>query len=335
MSRNHDRPPLFDSRAREVRVGAMVIVACALFVALLGVVSGATLTSERQVYTLRFDQSVKGMVVGSRVNFQGVPIGAVQDIRFDRGETTVEIEVDPTRAELQSVVRAHLDRAIVTGQVTIELEGWQSGAPRLPPGALIQTVPNPIQALAMDLPELAAAATAALTTAQRVLARAERTLADDNLARLDRTLSAAEGVVTELPARVAALDAELRGTLGALRDVAAAVGSAVEGIGPAATRATDELAVTLQRAEAALAGLDRLAAGGDVLGDDLGRVAREVERLLAQNQQAVRTLLVEGRDAMRELRSLARQLRAAPSSLLFGVEADEPEIPARPRGGER
>jgi phospholipid/cholesterol/gamma-HCH transport system substrate-binding protein len=331
---------------REIRVGVFVTVAIGLFIALLGVVSGASFSRERQVHQLRFDESVKGMVIGSRVNFQGVPIGAVTDIRFDQGDTMVEIEVDPSRAELQTAVTAHLDRAIVTGQVTIELEGWESGAPPLTPGAEIETVASPIRALAMDLPNLAMAATSALAAAQRVMERAETALDDRNLAALATTLNGARTVTEQLPGQLQSIDCTLRETLSgvdaALRETLdearGTIGElrrSVARLGPSAEAAVTRLETTLVRAEGALGSIGALADAGQQLSANASRLAGEGERLLAHNQHTVRTLLVEARDAMRELRSLARQLRSAPSSLLFGLESGEIDVPARPGGGER
>lgn len=322
---------MMDTSKRELRVGIFVVAVVGLFVALMGVVSGATLTGERISHTLRFEETVKGMVVGSRVNFQGVPIGAVTDMRFDAGTTLVEIEVDPQKAELQAVTRAHIDRALVTGQVTIELEGYQPGGVALVPGAAIPVHPNLMQELALDLPEMSAAGTQALRSAQQVLDRFALLLDDQTIEAARAAAAGLARTASELPERVAAIEAETRSTLAEVRALVAETRGAVEQVTPEIEGSAGDLRAALQRADAALVAIEHVAGGAEVLREDLSLVAGEAERLLSQNQQAVRGLLIEARDAMRELRGLARQLRATPSSLLFGIENQEIDVPRRGR----
>ena len=70
---------------RRFRVGLLVLGAGALFVALLTFVVGKGVASNTVAYYILFDDNVKGMALGSKVNFQGVPIGSVSDIRSAPG----------------------------------------------------------------------------------------------------------------------------------------------------------------------------------------------------------------------------------------------------------
>ncbi len=325
---------MVDRAGKEIRVGLFVALTLVVFVALVGVVSGSSLRRERALYRVRFEESVKGMVPGARVNFQGVPIGAVRDMRFDDGGTLVEIEVEPGKAELQTVTRARLDRAWVTGQVTIELEGYEAGAAELVPGAMIDAVGNPIDQLAASLPEVIARVDQTLVTTQRVLHRAEQVLSADNLVRIERGLAAAETTLVALPQTVAELRGEARETLAAGRSLFARTEAALEHLEPALAEAAGsvdrsvdrgvaELAETLVTARRSLVAVEELA-------HRVQGMADAGERLLGSNQQPVRAFLAEARDAMRELRVLARQLQVAPSGLLFGVDAEEITVPASP-----
>jgi ABC-type transporter Mla subunit MlaD len=84
------------SHGRRFRLGLYVLGSGALFVAMLGFILRNGLHGDRATYYILFRENVKGMVIGSRVNFQGVPIGAVHDMRFQDGQTMVELSVDPT-----------------------------------------------------------------------------------------------------------------------------------------------------------------------------------------------------------------------------------------------
>ena len=86
---------------RRLRLGILALVAGCAFFGLLAFVLQGALGDERVSYFIVFEENVKGMVIGSKVNFQGVPIGMVQDIRFQGGKTLVELSVDPTRARCE------------------------------------------------------------------------------------------------------------------------------------------------------------------------------------------------------------------------------------------
>ena len=140
--------------SRRFRLGLFVLGAGSLFVALLAFILQNSLNVERATYFIVFQENVKGMVAGSKVNFQGVPIGVVRDIRFQDGKTVVELRVDPSRATIQDVTTARMDRLLVTGQVTIELEGYGAKGRPLPPGSFVQTKGDPLSSLTGSIPEV-------------------------------------------------------------------------------------------------------------------------------------------------------------------------------------
>ena len=142
------------SRSQQFRVGLMVLASVVTFVGLVLFILGSSLQGEVQRYYILFSENVKGMVIGSKVNFQGVPIGRVTDIRFRSGNTMVEVSVDPSRAVIQNVTVARLDRLLVTGQVTVEFEGYRPDARELPEGAVIPARANAIRELTTGLPDV-------------------------------------------------------------------------------------------------------------------------------------------------------------------------------------
>ena len=127
--------------SRRLRLGILSLIAGTAFLGLLGFVLQGALKDNRVNYYILFEENVKGMVVGSKVNFQGVPFGMVSDIRFQSGSTLVELSVDPTRAVIQDITRARLDRLLVTGQA----EGDEAVPEALPPAkpSFAPTGPSP------------------------------------------------------------------------------------------------------------------------------------------------------------------------------------------------
>ncbi|MCA8949444.1 MAG: MCE family protein, partial [Planctomycetes bacterium] len=166
--------------ARRFRLGLFVLAAAGLFVVLLGFVLEGTLSNQRATYFIMFEENVKGMVVGSKVNFQGVPVGVVGDMRFQDGKTLVELNIDPTRASVQDVTKARMDRLLVTGQVTIELEGYEETGRPLPPGSVIQPKVDPMSSLKATIPEVVDHAAGVLQRLEGVVAAAEDLLSPAN-----------------------------------------------------------------------------------------------------------------------------------------------------------
>ena len=180
------------STNRRFRLGLFVLVSGGLFVALLAFILQSSFTAVRADYFIVFHENVKGMTLGSKVNFQGVPIGVVSDMRFQKGDTLVQVRVDPTRADIQNVTRARMDRLLVTGQVTVELEGYGPEGKSLPPGSSIEPKEDPIHALTASLPDFVTQASGVLTRVDATFARLEQLLGDENQAHVSAILATAE-----------------------------------------------------------------------------------------------------------------------------------------------
>jgi paraquat-inducible protein B len=68
-------------RSNPTLIGAFIVGAVALIVIGLLVFGRGQLFTEKRTYVLYFDGSVKGLNVGAPVDFQGVKIGSVTDIK--------------------------------------------------------------------------------------------------------------------------------------------------------------------------------------------------------------------------------------------------------------
>lgn len=252
---------------RRFRLGLFVLVTGVLFVALLGFILQSSFNAVRADYYIVFHENVKGMVIGSRVNFQGVPIGVVSDMRFQKGNTLVTVRVDPTRADIQNITRARMDRLIVTGQVTVELEGYGPEGKSLAPESHIEPKEDPIHALTASLPDFVQQAGSLLVRVDATFQRLEQMLGDENQARVSAILASAE-------------------------------------------RATRMLA--------------------DSTVPEATTLMHEATAWATSMRRPAQTALASLRTTLEEVRALARQLKLAPDSLLFGVRPM-----AAPSGGER
>jgi phospholipid/cholesterol/gamma-HCH transport system substrate-binding protein len=295
--------------SRRFRLGLFVLGAGAMFVALLVFIMQSSFDRKHNRYFIMFTENVKGMVIGSKVNFQGVPIGVVADMRFQDGKTLVELTVDPSRATIQDLTRARMDRLLVTGQVSVELEGYEGGGKALPPDSFIQPKEDPLNSLKASLPEVVAQAAMVLQRLDRVLANAEAVLGAPNqeriasiLAHADRT---AQALAQETMPEVHALLADARRTM-----------QSAEGTAQAATQSAEAVV-------AAVASVARIEA-------DLHGLLRESTAIVTGVRGPALATFSGVRSTLDDLRGLLRQLKLAPNSLLFGINQ-----PASPTGGAR
>lgn len=308
----------------------MTVVAV-VFSGLMLFIVGSAMNSVWTTYNVVFAENVKGMVIGSKVNFQGVPIGSVTDMRFVEGCTSVELRVDPRKATVQDVTTARIDRLLVTGQVTIELEGFSADSQRLPENSTIPSKDDPINAVKASLPEIMHRLESTLANVDRMVVAAGQVVGPKNREAVARTLSNLEQMSVDLPPRIdsvlAAVESDLRTVPAVIADARELIGNANRVLQAGADWiGGDDARAIVASARTAIERLVELETRTVAM-------VREGSALLAAVRNPLQTAILTARDSLHELRGLARKLRLAPSSLLFGGHAAEVEIPAAPEGG--
>src|SRR5215475_11276103 len=133
-------------RANPTVIGAFIIGAVALIVIGLLVLGRGHFFSDTRTFVLYFDGSIKGLNIGAPVEFQGVRIGSVTDIRVIQIPKTsefrtpvyIQIEVNRigeaqvkrSRAEQREYLKSLIQRglraqlvaqSLVTGQLIVQL----------------------------------------------------------------------------------------------------------------------------------------------------------------------------------------------------------------------
>jgi len=214
-------------RANPKLVGAFVLTAIALLVAVALVFGSFTFFETTRKFVVFFQGSVDGLTQGSAVLFRGVPLGRVLDvgIRYDPKDSTLEIpviiEIRPgviakysptlnTNVELMKELidrglRARLESAsLVTGQQVVQLNFFPGTPVNLQktdlPYFQLPTVPSPTQQImssvdvaARDLPTL-------IKQAAAVLDRVQQILSPENEAAIHTMLESAAALMKTLQA---------------------------------------------------------------------------------------------------------------------------------------
>jgi phospholipid/cholesterol/gamma-HCH transport system substrate-binding protein len=295
-----------ETRSNHVLVGAVAIVlfiAAFLFILWIARVD----TSDRQRFDIFF-RSVSGLARGSAVNYSGVPVGTVAEIRL-MPETPdfvrVRIEIDEDVPILQGTV-ATIAGVGFTGVSLIELEGAIKGAPPIDePGPfgvpVIPTKPGAIGQLLDSAPQL-------LERVNSLVARLNAVLDPANQQAFAGILKNTEAVTAALAGRsdeIGATIAETRRAVAAVAELAASASALVDSEGkPLAA----ELRQTLARASTTLAELEaasKAARGG-------------IETLSTRTLPEVNLLVADLRDVSRSMGAIAAKLDEDPAGALVG-----------------
>lgn len=189
-----------ETRSNHVLVGGVVLILLAVLALFMVWISRFGSEGKRE-YDILFKQSVDGLAKGSAVNFSGVPIGQVKDIKLDAKSpefVRVRVSVDDKTPILLGTTAAI--QGSFTGPSTVQLDGAQAGRPLIdcsnsacPLGVpLIPAKPGGLGALLSNAPQLLERLT---TLTERLTAllsdRNQASIAGilDNTNRLSKALS--------------------------------------------------------------------------------------------------------------------------------------------------
>jgi paraquat-inducible protein B len=322
-------------KANPTLIGAFVVGAAALVVAGVVILGGGRWLTPGNKFVMYFKGSVAGLQIGAPVDFRGVRIGSVDDIRveLDTRDSTVRtpvfVEIEPRRiaetgaagelvglrAPAEETMRHWVERGLrgrlrtvsmVTGQVVvefdfypdtpIELTGIDQPFPELP------TIPSPMEELTntlvgLPIEELVASLLTTVQTLQGFLARPEL---EETPQLVNETLVELRQLLVDLDRRVAPL--------------------------------TESLARIPERTDAALADVGRLLRSTDEriasLVADLERTSKVARGTLERADETLSGIEGAGSELRYELTVTLREVAAAARSLRVLAETLEqrPEV---------
>ncbi len=306
-----------ERRAHYVAVGSFVLAMILLgFVALLWL--GRVQISERlERYYIFFRGPVNGLTKGSSVQYDGIPVGRVVDVRVDPDnieQSQVTVAIDLSLVRIKTDARAYLDTNILSGVSTVQLRGGTQKAPDLKP--------MPGHKYAKILP--------GESSLQRVYASAPQVLekftivADDLHALLNRKNRKAFGAsLANMQALTGSLARRSKELGGLVHNAAGAAG------------ALRSLAVSLDRSYSGKGGLKErltlLLRDYDALAQSLKGGSREFDAMMRETRPGVRdftkstlpkldALLARAHRLVTRLDRVTKKIEDNPSVLVFGEE---------------
>jgi phospholipid/cholesterol/gamma-HCH transport system substrate-binding protein len=125
-----------ETRAHYVAVGAFVLAIIVLgFVAVLSL-GRVEFAQELKRYYIFFKGSVTGLSKGAFVQYNGITVGRVVDVRVDPDDLEkiqVTVEIDTNLVNIKTDARAFVDTNLLSGVATIQIRGGTREARNLEP----------------------------------------------------------------------------------------------------------------------------------------------------------------------------------------------------------
>ena len=270
-------------------------------------------------YEIYFDGSVSGLERGAAVRYLGVHVGRVQRLSIDPrdpGRVQVIVDIDSS-TPISDKTLAELQLQGVTGLLYIDLQQIRNlPLPALVPGIeypVIRSARSRFDVFLARLPDV-------LASAGEVVDRAARALSDQNIVAITRALANIDKASEGLPQTLR----EVNRLVGDLRGATIDLAASAKGARQVVDQAGPEVVSSLQRVH--------------VIADNLAQATDQIEKLIGDNRQDLRSftrdglpelerLLREGRSAAQELRELSSSLRENPSQLLYQPKQVGMEIP--------
>lgn len=296
-----------ETKAHHVLIGAFtlaVVVLVLLFALWLGKTS---LNKQYNHYDIVFTEAVTGLSKGSPVQYNGIQIGEVSQLKLDPKDprkvlARIQVAAD---TPIKTDTRAKLGLLGLTGVAFVQLTG---GAPNSAP--LMPTPANPVPVIHSEssaLTKLLESGGDVVTSLNGILDRLGRIVSDQNVERINTTLDNIAQTTSALAAErddLKTLIAQAAAASKQLNETLAGANQLVNGPGRE----------TLDRAASAMASLQQ--------------TTQTLNKLLADNQGSLQSGL-RGMDqigpTLRELRSTVRdihritsQLQANPAGYLLG-----------------
>jgi phospholipid/cholesterol/gamma-HCH transport system substrate-binding protein len=300
-------------RSDLIKVGLFVTVAGAILAGGLLWLAGAHLFRPVHTYSVLFERSVSGLNAGANVEYQGVVVGRVRDIRLTADippRVAVIVDLDPA-TPVRSDTTAALVGSLVTGIQFIQLQGGSTAAEALAPGGTIPGTTPSLEAFRERLGEIAERVSDILRGLQ------EDVFTRENRAKFNTLVGDLGSAATSLNNAMEMFRA---------KDTTKGVADLVRELSAAAENANAVLADFRARREAIYGGLDSSLRNLDASARAAGDLVRRTDAQIAGTGRSVDSLIADLTAATNRLEETLDVIRVDPSVLLWGRS-----VPARER----
>lgn len=300
-----------ETRAHHVIIGLFTLLAGIGAVLFAVWISNANTSSDYRYYTVVFREAVTGLSRGSAVQYRGIPIGDITELRLDPqdpAQVLAGIRISGT-APVTRDTKARLTFTGITGNTVIELVPGEPDSPLLDgdgtQAARIPSTPSPISSLLANGEDL-------MTNINRLVSNARDMLSPENAERIGSTLESIELAASSLSSQsddIKVLVSELTSASQQAAELITNVNTLVNEQG---TRTLDNVEQTLE---------------------SIASTSQTLEQLLVDNSEAfssgihglgqLEPAIAELRGSLTALRSITRRLEDNPARFLLGRDTFE------------
>jgi phospholipid/cholesterol/gamma-HCH transport system substrate-binding protein len=307
-----------EPRAHHVLIGLFTVISligALLFALWLG---RSNVERDLAYYEIIFEQAVSGLAEGNAVQYNGIVVGNVANLRLDPEDPRKVHALIRVAAStpITTDTRARLALANITGSMNIQLQGGTPDSPRLvgtlQDPAVIEAARSPLSSLLDDSETLIAAS-------DRLLTRANQLLSEENLESISNLLANLDRLSASLANNSENVEPLLKG-LNTMAEQAEQAMASVGAAGNSARTLLDEsgqqaLASARQAMQSLAAASQRLKQMGEDHSGDIDGALRGLGRL----DPAMREL----RETLSRLSLLLRKFDENPTDTLLGGDALE------------
>lgn len=303
-----------ETRAHHILIGAFAIVAFLLGAGFVLWLSKTSADREFSYYDVIFNEAVTGLSKGGLVQYNGINVGQVTQLRLDPKDPRIVIARiqlagdTPVKVDTQ----AKLGLLGVTGTAFIQLSGGKPSSKLLLPTDE-EPIPR-IQASESALSKLMSSGEDIVTSVNQALMRVGQLLSEENVAHVSSTLAHFDSIANTIAdqreelatalKQLADASGELKSTLGTIDRMAKTTDQLIDG----------DLRRVIQSTDKAIDAIDQVAGSA---GQMLDRNQAAINNFSEGGLRQVGPTLIELRETLDSLKQLSDKLGNS-NSLLLG-----------------
>jgi phospholipid/cholesterol/gamma-HCH transport system substrate-binding protein len=258
-----------------------------------------------------FREPVTGLTNGSSVQYNGIAIGTIEDLKLAPNDPRAVIARLKLQADapIKTDTRAKLSMTSLTGSPIIQLTGGDPRSPRLleTPGndvPIIRAEPSALQNIA--------------DTANRLVERLDQLLSDRNVTRISNTLDNIESLTGSIADQREDLSALIANARQASEQLNTTLDTTNRAITDVDREFVQKLPDLIDRLDSTLTKLDSAAGGADQI---LNENRNAIHSFANDGLSQLGPTLGELRSLIRDLRRISDRVEGNPTRFLLGRDA--------------
>ena len=309
-----------ETRASYVLVGAFVLSLFALVFGFIIWLANFEFGETQKSYYLLFDESVTGLSIGAVVNYRGIRVGNVTNIRINPAnveEVRVDLSIDG-EVPIKTDAVASLQFQGITGLSFIEITGGTAEAEELLANSEIETQSSGLQEVIARAPQLINELIVAIDQFNAILSNQNRAAFAETLENMATVTAALADEEKGVPRLMGELTEAAIAVRGATQDVPALVEHLDTAILDASTIFAGVEAEITPAVAGFLDATGSVTAAADLFESFLAENRANIREFTGSGLVELNILIGDLRNVIGQFARIVTELERAPSRFLFG-----------------